>query len=65
MVKQKINEKSLPPNADIIKLIYQHYAEKTIDYDKMTDEQLEAEKQRLLLKLKEKEIDSRNSKTKS
>ena len=65
LVKQKINEKNIPPNIDIIKLIYQHYTEQKIDYNKFTDEGLEKEKQRLLKQLKEKEVDSRNCKNKS
>ena len=65
LVKQKINEKNIPPNIDIIKLIYQHYIEEKIDYNKFTDEDLEKEKQRLLKQLKEKEVDSRNCKNKS
>ena len=36
-----------------------------VDYNKFTDEELESEKQRLLKQLKEKEVDSRNSKNKS
>lgn len=65
MVKQKINEKNLPPNTDIIKLIYQHFADDKTDYDKMTDQELEAEKQRLIKELKESNSDSRKSKTKN
>lgn len=61
IIKQKINEKTIPPNADIIKLIYQHYAEEKVDYEKLTDEELEREKQRLILELKEKENASRKS----
>ena len=57
IVKQKINEKSVPPNVDILKLVYQHFAEETFDYNKLTDEELEKEKQRLLKELKEKNGD--------
>lgn len=60
-----MNEKNIPPNTDIIKLIYQHYAEQKMDYNKLTDEDLEKEKLRLLNQLKEKQVDSRNSKNKS
>ena len=55
IVKQKVNEKNIPPNTDIIKLIYNHYTEEKTDYNKLTDEELEQEKQRLILELKEKE----------
>ena len=65
MLKQKVNEKNIPPNTDIIKLIYQHYTEEKIDYNKLSDEDLEKEKIRLLEQLKEKEVDSRKSKNKS
>ena len=64
VIKQKVNEKDIPPNNDILKLIYQHYTE-DIDYNALTDEQLEQEKQRLLNELKEKNSDSRKSKNKS
>ena len=55
IVKQKINEKSLPPNVDLLKLIYPHLIEKKVDYDSFSDEELENEKQRLLKELKEKD----------
>ena len=64
VIKQKVNEKDIPPNNDILKLIYQHYTEE-IDYNTLTDDQLEQEKQRLLNELKEKNSDSRKSKNKS
>lgn len=54
IVKQKINEKSLPPNVDLLKLIYPHLMEKKKDYNALSDEELESEKQRLLKELKEK-----------
>lgn len=59
VVKQKVQEKSIPPNIDIIKLIYQHMVGSTKDYNKFTDEELENEKQRLLLELGREEIASR------
>lgn len=65
LVKKKVNEKSLPPNIDLIKLIFQQIKEedeKRYDYDKMSDEELEKERQRLLLELKEMKSDSRKSK---
>lgn len=61
--KQKVCEKSIPPNTDIIKLIYQHLAEDKKDYDALSDEELEQEKLRLLKELKEKENDSGKNKT--
>ena len=65
MVKQKVQEKSLPPNIDIIKLIYAHMVENKQDYNKLTDEELEAEKQRLLKELRREEIASRKNQSKS
>lgn len=55
LVKQKVSEKSLPPNVDLLKLVYPHLVEKENHYERFTDEELEKEKQRLLKELKEKE----------
>lgn len=65
VVKQKVQEKSLPPNIDIIKLVYQHLMENKQDYNKLTDEELEEEKQRLLKELRREEIASRKNQSKS
>ena len=65
VVKQKVNEKSVPPNADIIKLIYQHYADVKTDYSSLSDEELENEKQRLISQLKEEENASAKRKNKN
>lgn len=51
--KQKVSEKTIPPNVDIIKLIYQYHFNKDTNYDALTDEELEKEKSRLLSQLKE------------
>ena len=64
LIKQKKVEKNIPPNTDIIKLIYQKAEDKT-DYNQMSDEELEQTKQRLLKQLKEKTNDSSTSKNKS
>ena len=63
-VKKKVSEKFMPPNSDIIKLFYQHYFGETKDYEKLTDEELILEKQRLLKELEE-ENDSGKNKTKN
>lgn len=66
LVKKKVNEKSLPPNADLIKIIFQQIRDeqnKELDYDRLTDEELENERQRLLKELKEMENESRKSKS--
>jgi len=55
--KQKVIEKNIPPNIDIIKMIYQQMMTKQ-DYDSMSDEDLLAERKRLLEKLRS-ESDSR------
>jgi len=55
----------VPPNTDIIKLIYQHYTEETNSYNQLSDEELEKEKDRLLKELKEKESENRTSKNKN
>ena len=65
VVKQKVQEKNLPPNSDIIKLVYQHVVESKVDYNRLTDEELENEKQRLLKELKEKENACRKNQSKS
>ena len=62
VVKQKINEKSLPPNVDLLKLIYPHLVEEKTNYESLTDEELEKEKQRLLKELKESENVGRKNK---
>lgn len=64
IVKQKVNEKSVPPNVDVLKMIYQHLSCERLDYNKLSDEELEAEKQRLLNELKESNDDCRKSKSK-
>ena len=64
LTKQKINEKELPPNADIIKLFYQHFLLEEDSLTKLTDEELLKEKERLLQQLKEEENASRKSKNK-
>ncbi len=60
LVKQKVNEKVLPPNADIIKLFYQHFFEEEKSYESLTDEQLILEKQRLLKELEEENANRKN-----
>ena len=57
--KQKIQEKNIPPNTDLIKILCQQIERPMDRYEDMTDEELEKEKQRLLKELKEKQSDSR------
>ena len=53
VVKQKIAEKHLPPNVDLLKLVYPDFVSSKRDYEKLTDDELEKEKVRLLKLLKE------------
>ena len=53
VVKQKVNEKTIPPNVDLLKLLYSTVSQPKDDYEKMTDEELEREKIRLIKELKE------------
>lgn len=56
LTKEKISKKVVPPNTDIVKMMYQKN-DKPNSFDGWTDEQLEQEKQRLLKMLKEGEED--------
>ena len=60
ILKQKVVEKSIPPNIDILKMIYQHLVCSKDDYNNMSDEELEKEKLRLLKELKEKGVGREN-----
>ena len=53
--KQKINEKTIPPNVDLLKLLYSGSKQADDDYERMSDEELEKEKMRLIKELKENE----------
>ena len=55
--KQKIVEKNIPPNIDILKMIYQHLVSSKDNYNEMTDEELEKEKDRLLKELRSESVD--------
>jgi len=57
LVKQKVKKNTIPPNTDIIKLIY-NQQQKEENYEALTDEQLKQEKQKLLTQLKEEGDDS-------
>ena len=63
-VKQKVSEKTIPPNVDLLKLIYPHMVEEKLDYNKLTDEELEKEKIRLLKELKESDVSGKNKQNK-
>ena len=63
LVKKKVNEKALPPNVDLLKMLFQQQ-DIVDEYEEMSDEELEQEKQRLLNELKEKNDDCRKGKSK-
>lgn len=52
MVKQKVSEKTIPPNPDLMKLIFQKLNDEQTDYNSLSDEELKKEKLRLLRELK-------------
>ena len=56
LAKQKISKKIVPPNTDIVKLLYSSNKEEN-NFSSWTDEQLEQEKLRLLKMLKQGEED--------
>lgn len=53
LTKQKVLEKTIPPNPDLMKLLYQKVNDITPEYENLSDEDLKKEKQRLLSLLKE------------
>lgn len=57
LVKQKISKKTIPPNTDILKMLFTKAETKTINFDDWSDAELEKEKQRLLKLLKKGEND--------
>ena len=50
--KQKISKKAVPPNTDIVKMIFNKSEAQTAGFDGWSDAELEKEKQRLLKLLK-------------
>lgn len=52
LTKEKVSKKIVPPNTDIVKMVYQKN-DWPNKFDGWTDEQLEQEKRRLLKMLKE------------
>ncbi len=63
-VKQKISEKTIPPNTDLLKIILNKITiDNVSELDKLSDEQLLKEREKLLNQLKEEGDDSSNSDT--
>lgn len=52
LAKQKVTRKIVPPNTDIIKMIFTKTETQNTNFDNWTDAELEKEKQRLLKLLK-------------
>ena len=52
LTKQKISKKAVPPNTDIVKMIFNKSEAQTAGFDGWSDAELEKEKQRLLKLLK-------------
>lgn len=52
LTKQKISKKLVPPNTDILKMIYNKNDSNVTDFNEWSDADLEKEKQRLLKLLK-------------
>ena len=50
--KQKISKKAIPPNTDILKMLFTKAETKTANFESWSDAELEKEKQRLLKLLK-------------
>ena len=52
LTKQKISKKAIPPNTDIVKMIFNKSDAQSISFEGWSDTELEKEKQRLLKLLK-------------
>lgn len=55
LIKKKVNEKMLPPNTDICKLLYTSAKANESNYKTMSDEELQKERQRFLNLIKDEE----------
>ena len=52
LTKQKISKKAVPPNTDIVKMIFNKSESQPVGFEAWSDAELEKEKQRLLKLLK-------------
>jgi len=52
LTKQKVSKKLVPPNTDILKMLFNKSETPKMDFNEWTDSELEKEKQRLLKLLK-------------
>ncbi len=55
--KQKVSKKLVPPNTDILKMLFNKTENQSLSFDDWSDAELEKEKQRLLKLLKKGEND--------
>ena len=55
--KQKVSKKLVPPNTDILKMLFNKTETQSLSFDAWSDADLEKEKQRLLKLLKKGEND--------
>lgn len=62
LIKRKVTKKDVPPDINALKT-YLEYTKPTNEFDSMSTEELEREKQRLLEKLKLEEVKNENAKT--
>ena len=57
LTKQKVSKKLVPPNTDILKMLFNKSETQEMNFEQWTDTELEKEKQRLLKLLKKGEND--------
>ena len=57
LTKQKVSKKLVPPNTDILKMLFNKSETQEMNFDQWTDAELEKEKQRLLKLVKKGEND--------
>lgn len=55
LIKKKVNEKMLPPNTDICKMLYSSAKSNENSYKTMTDEELEIARQKFLKEIQKEE----------
>lgn len=56
LIKKKVNEKMLPPNTDICKMLYTSAKSNESNYKTMSDEDLLKERKRFLNQIREEEL---------
>lgn len=61
LVKKKVNSKTIPPNFDVVKMIYSNQKDQLSIYEEMSDEELENERQKVLREI---QMEEENGNTK-